>query len=46
MKVLLALFSCLWLAGCSGQLVCEWQSEDEQFKALIEEVLRETSKDE
>ncbi len=31
----------LAITGCAGQLVCEWQTENEQFKELIEEVLDE-----
>ncbi len=29
------------LSGCSGQLICEWQTEDEQMTELINAVLYE-----
>ncbi len=27
------------LSGCSGQIVCEWQTENEQFEELIEKTI-------
>lgn len=35
----LLLVTTLALSGCSGRMVCEWESQDERFEALIEEVL-------
>ena len=34
-----ALLTFLMLAGCSGQLVCQWQTEDEQMQKLIQETI-------
>ncbi len=29
------------MTGCSGQMVCEWQTENEQFKELIEQAIED-----
>ncbi len=34
----------LILSGCSGQLVCTWQSEDEQLEKILHEVEHATQK--
>ncbi len=36
----------LLLSGCSGQLICEWQTEDEQITELINAVLYELNYEE
>lgn len=41
---LLIVFALL-LAACSGRLICEYQTEDEQFQELIKETIREVSKE-
>ncbi len=34
------------LSACSGQLICEWQTEDEQMTQLINAVLYELNYEE
>ncbi len=34
----------LALSGCSGQLVCTWESEDEQLQKILHEVEHATQK--
>lgn len=33
------------LSGCSGRLVCQWETEDERFQELIRQTI-EAAKDE
>ncbi len=44
MKLTILLIISLAAVGCSGQLVCEWQTENEQFEELIEKVIKEVQR--
>lgn len=45
--ILVLLCSIFFATGCaSGQLVCEWQTEDEQFEELIRQTIEAVSAEE
>ncbi len=48
-KSLLVLLALLTTTGCAGKLVCEWQSQSEQFEQVLEKYMEkhnETQKNE
>ncbi len=49
-KSLLVLLALLTTTGCAGKLICEWQSQSEQFEQVLEKYLEvkpnETQKNE
>ncbi len=38
-KSLLVILALLTTTGCAGKLVCEWQSQSEQFERLLEKYI-------
>ena len=38
-KIVIGLLLVLMMSGCSGRLVCEYESEDERFEKLIRKTL-------
>lgn len=41
LKTFTIIITIMVLGGCSGQMVCEWQTETEQFEELIREAIKE-----
>ncbi len=38
-----SLAAILLLTGCAGKLVCEWQSQSEQFERVLEKYIGESN---
>ena len=43
MRVLGLCMFCLLVTGCAGRVVCEWETQDERFEALIDKALEKAN---